>query len=374
MVRLLILRLLESYFRHRWLYLLPCLLMAGAAYGYLTLQPANYIARGTIYVQDKTLLAALTASGNEGFTWVTPAQITVGELTELLNTQAFLRAIIKESDLEVRVTNNPETLEDTIKEVRKALWTQTLGDNLVSISAAHEMPRVAHQIVAAAIETYISWKTNLSRSDSVAAQTFFADLIKTYEADVEPARAELNTYLQAHPRPVRGERTEQEEAEIARLQGAVNRAEERLQRAQNQEESARLARVQAESDVRQSYSMVDAPMRPLLPERALKTLLLTFMIFMIGGFILTAVGVATGALLDQSFRFPVEVSNTLDLPILATVPISRIETLERVTQPIGEERKALYTNPVTKALRPATLNPAPTPLLSSQANQQQIFG
>jgi capsular polysaccharide biosynthesis protein len=324
-LRLISLRLLESYFHRRWLYLLPCVIMAAAAYLYVSRLPVTYTSHGTLYVQNKTLLSSLTAIRNDGLSWVTPAQATVSEVYELLNTKAFVRAIIENTDLEIKVIDDTAAVENTIKEARNAIWVQTLGSNLVLIGAVHEMPRVTHQLVTSTIDTYIRWKSNLSRDDSVAAQEFFTELIGNYETELMPARQALADYLRVHPKPVRGERPEQEVTEIALLQAAVDRAQERLSHAQNQEESARLALVQTESDVRQSYSIVDAPLRPLTPERSLKELALTVAVFLFAGVALSATAIVGAALLDQTHRFPIDVKHGLHLPVLAMVAESSID-------------------------------------------------
>lgn len=362
MVRLILLRLCESYFRHRWLYWLPCLFMAGAAYFYVVNLPATYVTHGTIYVQDKTLLSSLTALQSDGYTWITPAQATVSELRELLSSQAFIRAIVASTDLEVTLTKGPDTVESTIEEARTALWVQALGDNLVMISAAHEMPRVTHQLVSSTIEAYLQWQTNLTRNDSVAAQKFFADLITSYQAEVDTARLALDHYLATRPRPLQGDRNEQETFELARLQTVVDHAEERLSRAQDQEEQARLALVQTASDVRQSYSIVDAPARPLNPERSLKELLLTLIMFMVAGLGLSITALVGSALLDQSFRFPLDIQQALQLPVLVVVT----ETPIKVTKTAGAGQGAAEPSPAAapangaKATRQGKGSPRPT--------------
>jgi uncharacterized protein involved in exopolysaccharide biosynthesis len=339
-IRLVILRLFESYFRHRWLYLVPVVAMSLASIQYVATLPTTYVVTGTMYVQNDILLSSLTALGNEGFGWSTPAQATVGELYQLLNASAFLRAIAEKTDLEVKMTQGPDAVNEALAEVRQALWVQELGSNLVLIGASHEMPRIAHQLATATINTYVQWKINLNRDESVAAQTFFADLIKNYRADVEPARMALTRYLQEHPRPARGERTEEEEAEIVRLQAAVDTAEDRLRNAQNQEEHARLALVQSESTVRQTYFVIDAPQRPLAPERSKKDILLGIALFIVAGAAISLFGIVGGALLDQTFRFPIDVKHGLSLPTLALVAETTVEVVRA---------PELHTTPVESA-------------------------
>lgn len=325
MVRLVLLRLFESYFRHRWLYLLPIGLMSVAAGVYLATMPATYVVNGTLYIQSDNLLSSLTDIRQDGFSYVTPAQATMGELYQLLNAKAFLRAIVQKTDMEAKMAQDEETVAKTIEEAKDAIWLQELGNNLVMVTAQHEMPRIAQQLADGAIETYIQWKINLNREESVAAQTFFADLIKTYEAAVEPARLALDNYLKTHPKPLQGDRPDEESTEIKRLQATIDTAQERLQRAENQEESARLALAQAESSVRQSYFVVDAPARPLAPEHSMKDLFLILVLFMAAGFMLSFLGIIGGALLDDSLRFPIDVIHGLNLPVLTMIRQAPIE-------------------------------------------------
>ena len=327
MVRLLLLRLCESYFRHRWLYWLPCLLMMVAALIYCRTLPATYVVHGTLYVQDQTLLSALSTLQQEGNIWVTPAQATVSEFSELLNSQAFIRAVVASTDLELSLSKGPDAVESTLEDARKALWVKALGDNLVMISATHEMPRVSHQLVSAAIDTYLQWKINLTRNDSEAAQKFFADQLVTYQTEVDTARQALATYLAVRPRPVHGERPDQEIAEITRLQTVVDQAADRLRTAQDQEEQARLTLVQSASNVRQSYALVDTPVRPLQPERSLKELVLALLMFLVAGVGLSVTAVIGGALLDQSLYFALEVQQALHLPVLALVPETPVQLM-----------------------------------------------
>ena len=140
MVRLVLLRILESYFRHRWLYLLPIVAMSAAAMIYIAIMPAKYVVNGTLYIQADNLLSSLTDIRSDGYSYVTPAQATTGELYQLLNAKAFLRAIIQKTDMEAKMAEDEETAARTIDEAKNAIWLQELGNNLVMVSAEHEKP------------------------------------------------------------------------------------------------------------------------------------------------------------------------------------------------------------------------------------------
>jgi hypothetical protein len=145
-------------------------------------------------------------------------------------------------------------------------------------------------------------------------------LVVTYSDELEQARDDLRAYLEAHPEPLRGDRTDTEILEVDRLQGLLSLAGNRYARALEQQEGARLATAQAEADVRQTYFVVDAPSVPTEPAVSLRQQAINGLIFVVVGAVIAAGTVAGGAVLDRSFRFPIDVEYGLALPVLSTVP------------------------------------------------------
>lgn len=320
MARLIALRLLESYFRHRWLYLLPVLLLLAAGVAYTVVAEPVYIVRGVIYVQPSSLLESLLAVQDEPFAKLMPADATASEIDELLQTRAFVRAVIANTDLEAEMSGSEEEVEEVIDETREAIWAEAQGNNQVMIAAAHEDPLLAYQLSQGMVDSYIQWRVNLDREDSVAAQAFFADLITGYQEDAERARAALQEYLDTHPAPLRGERPPNELIEIDRLEEAISLAQTRYTNALDKEEEARLAMAQAEGNVRRTYYLLDAPQMPVEPVMSLRRVVMNVAIFTGVGLLLSVLGIAGGALLDRSVRFPLDLEQTTDVPVLAMVP------------------------------------------------------
>jgi capsular polysaccharide biosynthesis protein len=343
MVALLIYRFLESYFRHRWLYLLPIVVMCAAAGIYIANMKPKYVASGSLYVQMESFLSSLNSvTNNETSWWATPAQVVIGEMNELLKTDAFIRAIIHETNLEEDMDEGYTVVSATIEEVRENIRVEPLGDNQLMISASHEDPLIAYQITNSMINSFIQWQVNAQRIESEAAQTFFANLIKEYEADLDKARAELVDYLVANPPPLRGERTEIENMEISRLQGAVELARSRYTSALEKEENARLALAQIESDTRQSYTIIDAPLLPERPDVSRKDLAIQLGIFLAIGVILSAVAIAGNMIIDRSFRFPIDVYYGIHLPVLAMIPDTTVKytLLQRIKMRLFRKKPA----------------------------------
>src|SRR5512135_2927094 len=190
-------RFVEAYFRHRWLNLIPLLIMILAAAAWLVVTKVQYTAHGTMYIQRGTLLATLTAVGtdNTQSTWATPADATAGEVRSLIQTDAFLRAIIAKSDLEPEMSKGPRSVDQTLTKVRQSVWMQSLGPNIVLFGAAYTSPVVAQQLSAGIMDNYIQWRANTDLNEGVSAQAYFQKLIPPYQADLDTARQDLQAYL-----------------------------------------------------------------------------------------------------------------------------------------------------------------------------------
>jgi uncharacterized protein involved in exopolysaccharide biosynthesis len=354
MARLFILRLFDSYFRHRWLNLLPLVLMLGMAGAYFQLAPQLYVSRGRLYVQKSSLLPSLTQIRVDGISYQSPTQIAVSEVNELVLTEAFIRSVIQKTDLEAKMSAGPDVVQKTIEDLRTELSVVAVGDSIIEISVKDKDPKLAQQLAAAVIESYSLWKLNGDRQESAVAQAFFASVIPGYQDDLQKVRDELETFLKQHPVQLRGERPAEEQVEIDRLQSAVEASAKRVQDALEKEESARLSQTQAESSVRQDYLLIDAPTVPTKPETSLKERATGPAIFVIVGLMLTIGGIIGGALLDRTIRFPVDVLANLNLPVLALVPdVSRIVQPPVVNEPTQtannwQERNSFDSTPIAQ--------------------------
>jgi capsular polysaccharide biosynthesis protein len=339
MVRILLLRFLESYFRHRWLFLLPMVIATAAGVLFTLSAAPSYVARGRLYVEKESLLASLTSTTNDGAWWVTPAQATVNELSELVASQAFVRSVIEKTPLEEEMSANEVAMNQIFTFYRESVYFIASGDKMVEIGATTDDPALAQQFVVATMDAYVQWKLNADYQESVTAQNFFAELLQPYKDDVEAARSELVAYLRAFPEPVRGDRPADEQLEVERLRANLLRAEERLIAAQNNEENARFSQVTSESVTRQTYLVIDQPQVPATPEGSLRGLVQDLAIFAIAGVVLTVSGISAGALLDRSLRFPIDVRYGLSLPVLAMVGTSKMAPAPAAPAPARAETK-----------------------------------
>lgn len=344
MIKLILLRLLESYFRHRWLFLLPAVLLTAAGIAFALLVPADYKSAGSMMIEKESLLATLTDTAGAN-PWRTAASMTVDELNELLATDAFVRSAIAKTDLEASMAGDIDAQRAAFDEFRGSIVVRAVGEKLIEISGTNADAKLAQQIAASTMESYIQWQINKDYQESVVAQQFFANLITPYQQELQTARDNLQIYLETYPEPLRGERPPEERMEIDRLQSEIQRAEERVTETLRSEESARLALAKSESITRQTYLVIDTPTEPL-DNFSLRDVAISVILFAVVGAFLSFSGIVVGALLDRTLRFPVDVHQALHLPLLATVATDKPRKKGQAKEAAGERAAQRTETPV----------------------------
>jgi len=325
MVRLVILRVLESYFRHRWLYLLPIILMWVIA-GFSISRDPEYLAHGIMYVEQESVLTGLISDRDTNRSWETPADRTRDEISDLLQTDAFIYKIIQETDLG---TDSDELTDEeyaaiiqTMSDARDVIWADAPGRNQVRVAATHTNPKIAYQLVKATIDNYTLWKVEANHAGNVTADEFYNDRLEQYDTNLDIARHELENYFMAHPASTAADddRPVTETLEINRLQSELTSANALYANTLRLKDEAALSLSQADESIRQTYFFIDAPRVPAEPATSLKSIAVQIIIFTVVGIILSVVAVIGSMLLDRSFRFPIDVQYGVNLPVIATVP------------------------------------------------------
>ena len=330
MFRVVALRLLEAFFRRPWRTILPIILFTILGVVYYVTKVPMYFTVGVMNVNEEIELGALTQINETGYAWVTPAEATMEQIGELMQTDSFVRAIISATPLENQMSGPIEEVGQLMEEVREGVWVESRGPNQLAIVASWDDAVTTHTLVESTVESYLLWHIRNGLLQTSAAEQFFTDTLSQYKSDLDETRKELEDYLLVHPEPLRGERPAIEKLQISSLQSNINLAEQRYVGALGKEENARVAAATTESVVRQRYQVVDEPRMPELPETSKKQAVITVLVFSVVGTLISILTVVGSAVLDRSFRFPVDVVHTLELPVLAAVPTGEI--YERTTE------------------------------------------
>jgi len=315
-----VLRLVENFFRHKILYILPALLFASLGV-YLASGVEQYSSKGVVFVQNESFLSSLTEVRVDGFSYSYPSDLAATELFGLLETESFVTSVLDLSGAESRMSYPGQSQEELYDAVRASVDAFPGGENFVTVVGSSDQPDVARNLSAATIETFIQWQIDADLAQSRSAEKFVEELIVGYRADAEAARGELSKWVRANPGPnVVTDRPIDQQIALRSLEEEITSAEDRYNLAVSKGEEARLASAQAESSTRQGFAIVDEPILPTTPDNGLMELLLSGVFFGVIGLSMSAAVLAFTSASDTTLRFPSEIEELLDVDLLAVVP------------------------------------------------------
>jgi uncharacterized protein involved in exopolysaccharide biosynthesis len=343
--RSLLMRMLENFFRRWYLYLVPVLLLALVGAFSVAGAKKQFQSVGTFNVESSTVLSTLSGStGDPSLGYDTPATATSKRIGSLLQTDQFVKDIASKAKLDTALTAG----QITVSEIRSSIGAAPNGANLVNLTATNIDPAVAQALAGATIAAYVQSIIDSQASQSNAAIAFFTDLVTTYQTDLATARRSLSDYLTAHPAPVVGARSDEEQAELARINGDVTQAQTRYDDALTKKQGAELTTEQTKADVGERLRIVDAPVLPSVPLGGMKKTITSMATFVILGIMLAAGAVVVGTLLDHSVRTSSDVSR-LGLRLLTVVPDTggkprkvkarKTERKPKQPRPLGEPKE-----------------------------------
>ena len=74
--------------------------------------------------------------------------------SDLIRTDAFIRAVIGETDLEAEMNSGGSAAEDLISEIRPKIFAWAAGNNHVQVSSIDDDPHIAYQLAQSTINFY----------------------------------------------------------------------------------------------------------------------------------------------------------------------------------------------------------------------------
>ncbi len=312
-------RLLETFFRRWWLYLLPLVLFVAMGVLQVSHSSTGYQSVGVVDVSSGTLLSQLTSIRGDTYGYQTPAVSTAKTLSSLLATDNFVETVASQAGVSTALKSG----ELTALGLRQSISASANGDNLLAVVATTANPELSSRLVKATIDSFLQYVVAGKVSDSRAAVAFFENQLAVYRGVLDSAKAAQLKYASEHPGGPLAQRPLSEQIEIQSLQSAVDQAQSQYTAAQQKGDEARLATEQATSDVSQQLRIIDEPQVPNAPQPRLKKAVLGVGVFMFVGLIISGGAVVLATVIDRSLRSAEDVQQLLGLPILAVVPEAR---------------------------------------------------
>lgn len=183
-------KLVEAFFRYKWLVLLSPLLipLVVTPIAYLTM-PVYYESVASVWVQSPAYLDVKQAQISSA------AQSQSAQIQELLNTQAFLLDVVQRTSLAplANARGGQAVLQDMFsKDVVVAPVPG--GTHLIMIRARFSSAQLAYQVAQAIIDAYKDRTSNEQLNQSGVAISFYQSQLQSAQDDMTKASQEYSQY------------------------------------------------------------------------------------------------------------------------------------------------------------------------------------
>jgi hypothetical protein len=207
-------RIIDSFFRHRRLFLLSVLVITTTVVSLLLTRSKTYVATATTKVMADTELH--NALGYYQTSWVTPAQQNVNRFNDLMRDNkpgGFVDKFLKRAKLAQPISVDPNVRDPRLGQLYKKLSAFAVSDELFSITLVWEDPEECKRIVQAVQAQYIEAAGHAKTATAIETSEFLDLQINKYLKEMQQAERALTDYKMKNA----GMTPEAQAAEIGRL-------------------------------------------------------------------------------------------------------------------------------------------------------------
>lgn len=247
--------------------------------------------------------------------FLTPGSEYAEAFTQLVQTQAFLRATLERTSLidALEASRDPLAFLD---DIRKRFKIQALGTNLVRVSYRADSPVVAFEMVSAAIAIRDERAAAAQLAGSNMTSTLYTKELDLALQKSTRAQADLDQFNATHRVPL--------DAADAYRQQQLRTASDVAQARVDDLRAAldRMAIVSTLLTVGQAadVQLIDAPQVQMQPSGGLRQAILVFGVIMAGAATLVALLIVIGTLLTASIASEADLERLGRVTVIASIP------------------------------------------------------
>jgi len=323
-------RVLDTFFRHKWLILLPSILIPVIATPILVHLSVRYETRAAIWVDRP---AYLRQADDDYGRLITPAQSQGARLNELLRSRTFLMDVAAQTPLssEVGTPKGEAKIQATLE---KGLLIAPGGTNLLVITFEAGTPEISFDVVTALVEKFQENVTTARRDQGEQAITFYQERLQAAEDQLTKSHEAVRRYVGSNPRLSAGDRPGAAAASfpnrvadpaaaatdprLAELGARVELDERDVERARASLDEARLHVSASLQGQELGFQLIDPPTMPTEPKRSMRKVLVLPIAAFVAGLGLSVALLLLLILSDRSARSETDLAPRY--PVIAVVP------------------------------------------------------
>jgi len=324
-------RYVATIYRRKWFYLSVIVLLLGAAVAGSAVLSNPYQTTARIWVDRPTVSSVVDQQ--QTFVTQTPAQQQGDMLYQLIQTDSFMIAILKDTSGAGQLNGDLQHDGRVVATIRSGLAYSVLGPNTLMISLKGGQPQLSQEIVQGTIDEFRKWLLQSQSEQNSTEIAYYQQQVKTLQDQVTAAQQALDTFTRQNPNLVQGS---PQYLTLQRLGSDLDSMRTLETAAENKLNQAQLVSSMTSNSQSTQFRVLDRPGTMLSTRSRLKYLGLGLGAAL--GLVTTIIILVTWQ--DKSVRTGDDLAEITDLPVLAVVPHlrSRPKTASTVTgrQPAGD--------------------------------------
>ncbi len=350
-------RFLETFFRYKFLIVLPALItpLIVIPFALLLVKP-YYETTAGLWVERPSYVPS-TEDWNR---YVTPAQNQQQRLTELLKSRSFNEDIAKRAGLGP-LLDTPEGRDDVFEYLNRVIVPLPVGNKLLQIQVRADDPELSLKIAESTVAVFRDRNANERMQQATSTIAFYEQQANDASDTLAISRERLRRYVAANPRlaasadasgsPRSSVSLAALDPQLSELSKRVESDEKENDRLRGLLEQARFEASAALEGNDSTLQVLDAPVLPTRPQRERRRLL----VFPIAGVAIGAL--VSGLLLVSLTAADRSVRSTADLQamgrVLGVVPRMGLRRLPRQAGPETTRRAIAFVAGTTMPALPA---------------------
>lgn len=321
-------RLLEAFFRHAVLIVLPIVVIPLDVAAAIFSTPPQYEAQAGMWVEQATYLSYSTDDINR---YLPPAMNQKNRLVELMQTRSFLSEIAKGTALAPMLLD-PNGDEELRQLFARDFEVVASGDHLLTLRFRAEHRDDAVAVLSTMVGEFKERASSDRYAQAQVAITFYQGRLTEAETELIASRNSLAAFLVANPAVATALATPG--SDPARVNPRYAEVQRRVDVAQRDDDAARASLERAELDVAAGvqglelgFRIVDPVEASATPSRQIRKILIFPIAALLLGLLLSASLLLLFALSDRSIRSLADLGP--DVVILGVLPNLRPQGVAR---------------------------------------------
>ncbi len=184
----------EVFFRRKWLFLTPSLLLCGLSLAYSFTIPSKYRTSTIILVEEEKVSNPLIA----GLAIATSVRDRLETIVKILLSRPLLEQVVSELGLDESIIKSPSAYEDLANSLRNSISVQLMGADILKVSAEDRDPVVCQKVANTITTLFIKHNLELQMRETNAGIEFLRNQREIYETKLKDSEKSLREFKERY--------------------------------------------------------------------------------------------------------------------------------------------------------------------------------